>query len=267
MVTTAVFNGGIAFAHVRIRTYSGRNSIFDIVAEHPILTTITVVIWLIYELIQVKNKVKMKEVIYNNLSNNEHNFISEDTVVNQIKARDEFFNIGLFKSKVVNMYVTLQDAWGHKNLKGVRPFETDQLLGIQTDNLREFINKNRTYVMDNICIENITLVNYHEDTSSDIAHLKVKIAVKQKDYIVDDTNTVIKGNPHIIGHSIYVWTLIRKINTKSNMSKSKDNVTCCSSCGTSMSIGMSGICNYCGSVVSTGDYDWVLSEIEKIYQS
>ena len=37
----------------------------------------------------------------------------------------------------------------------------------------------------------------------------------------------------------------------------------CPSCGVPLAVSMAGNCEYCGTLVTSGDFDWVLSKIEQ----
>lgn len=195
------------------------------------------------------------------------NGVMEDNIIAQINKRDEYFDSAQFKGRVSNMYVSLQEAWERKDWKIARPFETDQLFRAHANMLNEYINKKQTNVMDRINIQNVKIVGYSEYPSSGIALIKVEIKVNQVDFIRDDVSgRIIMGNPNRPIHCTYEWELTRKLGVKSNVSNSGIESTCCPSCGAPMSIGAAGSCDYCGATVSTGEYDWVLSQIHKINQ-
>src|SRR5699024_4286947 len=97
--------------------------------------------------------------------------------------------------------------------------------------------------------------------------IDVSIRARMNDYVIDDqTEKVIKGNPNRDIYMTYVWTLIRKDTVKTESSKEQYKVTQCPNCGANVSINASGQCDYCESVISNGDYDWVLSKIKVVSQ-
>ena len=195
------------------------------------------------------------------------NGVMEDSIIAQINKKDEYFDSAQFKGRVSNMYVSLQEAWEKKDWKIARPFETDQLFRAHANMLNEYINKKETNVMDRINIQDVKIVGYSEYPTSGIALIKVQIKVNQVDFIRDDvTGRIVMGNPNRHIHCTYEWELTRKLGVKSNVSNSGIESTCCPSCGAPMSIGAAGSCDYCGATVSTGEYDWVLSQIHKINQ-
>lgn len=94
------------------------------------------------------------------------------------------------------------------------------------------------------------------------------IKARFNDYVVDDeTGKVIVGDPHQEFFMTYNWKLIRKKGVKTKTQESGTLRTdLCPQCGAPVSINATGECEYCRSVVTKGDYDWVLSEIELIEQ-
>lgn len=189
----------------------------------------------------------------------------EQTVISKINSTDPYFDSAQFKSKVTNMYISLQEAWEQKNWKIARPFESDQLFRVHSNQLMEYIQKEQTNVMDRVCVNAVDLLSYNEYPSSGTAQIRVKIKASQIDYIKDDrTNRILMGNPKFSQSCIYEWVLVRSLNVKSNTSNSGTEATCCPSCGAPLSIGMAGTCEYCNANVTTGQYDWVLNEIRKL---
>lgn len=189
----------------------------------------------------------------------------EQTVISKINYTDPYFDSAQFKSKVTNMYVSLQEAWEQKNWKIARPFESDQLFRVHSNQLMEYIQREQTNVMDRVSVNAVDILSYNEYPSSGTAQIRVRIKASQIDYIKDDrTNKIIMGNPSISQRCIYEWVLVRSLNVKSNTSSSGNEATCCPSCGAPLSIGMAGTCEYCNANVTTGQYDWVLNEIRKL---
>ncbi|MGE7781600.1 hypothetical protein ACQKL0_16895 [Peribacillus sp. NPDC097264] len=123
----------------------------------------------------------------------------------------------------------------------------------------------KTNVVENIAILESKIVRYENDGSND--ELDVYIKARMNDYVIDDhTKKVLKGNPDRDIYMSYIWTLIRKETVLTETQKEKYDVTQCPNCGANVSINASGQCEYCDSVISSGEYDWVLSKIKVISQ-
>lgn len=215
-----------------------------------------------------KKGIVTNEIIRNLASSSSspsRSYEDEVSVVHKVQNTDPYFDPAQFKGKVANMYLALQEAWEQKDWKIARPFESDLLFRLHSNQLNEYIQKQQTNVMDRVSVRSVDIVSYEEYPSAGISTIKVCIKASQIDYIKDDkTNRVVAGNPRNSQLCTYEWTLVRSLSVKSNSSHSGVEATCCPSCGAPLSIGMAGTCEYCNAQVSTGQYDWVLNEIQKI---
>ena len=55
---------------------------------------------------------------------------------------------------------------------------------------------------------------------------------------------------------------MRKAGVKTKEGTADTNTTNCPNCGAPTKITSSGKCEYCGSIITTGEHDWVLSGLE-----
>ena len=61
-----------------------------------------------------------------------------------------------------------------------------------------------------------------------------------------------------------ILDLIRKKGVKTKEGLSNMSTTNCPNCGAPTQITSAGQCEYCGSVITTGEHDWVLTDIHSI---
>ena len=86
-----------------------------------------------------------------------------------------------------------------------------------------------------------------------------------RDYVIEDSSKkVIQGNPDVDMHMTYRLTFIRKAGVKTKEGTNSKSTTNCPNCGAPTKVTSSGQCEYCGSVITTGEHDWVLSNLEGI---
>lgn len=183
----------------------------------------------------------------------------------ELKGRDPDFSEDLFISRINNMFVQLQEAWQAKDWKKVRPFESDELFNTHARQLQEFIDSNTTNVVDDIAILRTDISDYHDNGATE--SLDVYMRVRYKDYIIDDnTKKVIEGDPNLEIFMEYELAMSRKKGVATRLEQSTV-VSTCPNCGANVSINASGECEYCGSVVSNGDFDWVLTRLDVLSQS
>lgn len=182
-----------------------------------------------------------------------------------LKASDPDFSEDSFTAWVNNMFLQLQEAWQEKDWKKVRPFESDELFNTHNKQLEEFIENGTTNVIDEVAILRTAIRAYRESGDKEV--LEVYLKCRLKDYIIEDeSEDVIEGDPDDEITMEYLMTLARKKGVKTKVTE-HTSVTRCPNCGASISINASGECEYCNSVVSNGEFDWVLTKYEVLSQN
>ncbi|MGE5415805.1 MAG: TIM44-like domain-containing protein [Acidobacteriota bacterium] len=176
----------------------------------------------------------------------------------KILQSDPNFTESAFLSKVSNMYVQLQEAWMQKDWKKARPFMTNEMFSTVQKQMQDLIDSKTTNMITDLAVLQTKITDFYQDGQHDI--IKVYLKTRAKDYVVrDDNKELVEGDPELDTYVEYIWNLIRKKGSVTDLTKDRGSVTSCPNCGANMSIAASGECEYCGSVVTTGDHDWVLS--------
>lgn len=186
--------------------------------------------------------------------------ISDTLTANQIQQFDPLFNKEEFLSFAKNVFIKLQEAWMDRDWSAVRMFETTELFERHQRQLQGYIDRHQINMLEKICIESAYLKSFRFSGDKEI--LRVLINSKMIDYIIDEnTGNIIKGDTTTERHNTYELTFIRTEGMKTNDENSGVKTTNCPNCGAPIKITSSGKCEYCGSVVTTGKYDWVLSNL------
>ena len=85
------------------------------------------------------------------------------------------------------------------------------------------------------------------------------------DYIIDEeTRKVLKGNPKIDCYMDYLLTFMRKTGVKTKAAASAAQSKSCPHCGAPLQITSAGKCEYCNSIVTTGEFSWVLADMDAV---
>jgi ribosomal protein L37AE/L43A len=93
-------------------------------------------------------------------------------------------------------------------------------------------------------------------------YLATFIEASMVDFIKDEsTGKVLKSSPHIKYHLRYLYTFMRKTGV---LSKGLISASSCPHCGADVKVSSAGKCEHCGFIVTTGGFNWVLSDIEGI---
>lgn len=186
----------------------------------------------------------------------------EQQTLEKIKQIDPLFNKEEFIASAKTLFVKLQQAWTDRNWSVIRVFETNELYEQHKSQLQGYIDNNQINVMDRICVNYAQLFDFKQEGDKDI--LVVRLNSKMADYIIDaTTKKVLKGDKNTEYVNTYLLTFIRKKGIQTKEGSSKINTTNCPNCGAPTQITSAGKCEYCGSVITTGEYNWVLSNLER----
>ena len=198
----------------------------------------------------------------NNAVNMQALEVTQTQIENKIQANDPAFNKEEFVAWSKNLFVKLQQAWTARDWSTIRTFETENLFEQHKNQLQGYINNNQINVMDRICVNYAHLYNYRVEGEKEI--LTVRLNSRMEDYIIDaTTKQVLKGQKGLDKVNTYLLTFIRKNGVKTKPGTIEVNTTNCPNCGAPTQITSSGKCDYCGSVITTGEYNWVLSNLER----
>ena len=190
-------------------------------------------------------------------------FIDESAVEAQVKAIDELFNKEEFIAWSKTLFVKLQEAWMARDWSSIRFFETNELFEQHQKQLQGYIDNHQINMLERICVKSAKLSGFRQIGDKDV--LTVVLSSKMIDYIInDETKQIVIGDKVTERHSTYKLEFIRKTGIKTKPGMDTVNTTNCPNCGAPTKITSSGQCEYCGSVITTGEYNWVLSNLEKI---
>jgi hypothetical protein len=88
----------------------------------------------------------------------------------------------------------------------------------------------------------------------------VRLCATGLDYTIADADSrVVAGSRHAERPYSEYWTLIRSAGGDGTARANPR----CPNCGAAVSINMAGQCSYCKARLSSGEFDWVLSQIEQ----
>ncbi len=189
--------------------------------------------------------------------------VDDGPIEMQVQQIDPFFNKEEFLAFAKDLFVKLQQAWSDRDWSTIRTFETNELFEQHRQQLQGYIDRHQINMMERICVKSAYLQSFSQARDKDI--LTVVLNSKMIDYIMDDTTgNIIKGDTVTERHSSYKMTFIRTTGIKTEQGTSEVKTTNCPNCGAPTEITSSGKCEYCGSVITTGEYNWALSNLEKV---
>ena len=185
------------------------------------------------------------------------------SVSEQIRQIDPEFSSDNFLAWTREVFLKIQQAWTDRNWKVIRPFESNELFNTHNSQLNEYIKNHKINVVEKINISNATLREFRQDGDKEV--LVVELHAVMRDYVIDEkTKKVLESNPNKDWYMKYLMTFNRKKGVLTKAGTSNKSTTNCPNCGAPTEITSSGQCEYCDSVITTGEHDWVLSDIHSI---
>lgn len=179
-----------------------------------------------------------------------------------VQLVDPNFNTGRFIAWAKEVFMKLNVAWTQKDHNAIRPFEHEILYSLHTIMFQEFIDKKRTEVFENVSITEAYLYKYDVDSSYE--HLTVLIDSECKNYTRSDLDgTIISGDFDNSVYETYLMTFMRKLGIETNIDLSNKSTSRCPNCGGPTNVTSFGKCEYCQTVITTGDHDWVMTHYNK----
>lgn len=215
---------------------------------------------------QIEQNIKEVNQNINNLSTNNMmstNYKDEATITEEIRVIDPSFSKDAFIGWVREVFVKIQTAWTARDWKVIRPFESNELFSQHSMQLQEYINNNKINVIEKINVNTCILREFRTDGDKEV--IVVELHAIMRDYVIDaNTKKVLESDPNKDWHMKYLMTFNRKAGVKTKAGTSNKSTTNCPNCGAPTNITSSGQCNYCDSVITTGEHDWVLSDIRSV---
>ena len=182
------------------------------------------------------------------------------TVAGQIQAIDPAFSSDKFVGFAREVFMKIQEAWTSKDWKPIRPFESETLFNQHKQQLDEYIRLGKTNVVEKIAIKHCSLHSFRQDGDKEV--LTVWLNAVMRDYVIDDeTKKVLESDPNRDWYMKYEMVFNRKAGLKTDPGKRGNSITNCPNCGAPTEVTSSGQCAYCGSVITNGEHDWVLTDI------
>ncbi len=180
----------------------------------------------------------------------------------EIQKGDPEFSAEKFISMSKNLFITLQNAWTERDWEKIRTFEKEELFEQHNTQLQEYIRMGRINIIERINVNRAFMHLYRREREYE--YITVYMEVRMKDYIIDEnTKKVLQGDPNREYHLKYMLTFMRRVGVKTHIIDGVQS-SFCPHCGAPVDTASAGKCQYCGSIVKSGEFNWVLSDIEAV---
>lgn len=188
--------------------------------------------------------------------------ITSPDLAAQVRAfhgRHPTFSAADFDQRVRHAFTALQRSWGEGRWEDARPFTTDMSWNtlrfwIDTYEASGLINRTSNVNIETVEVVKITMDAWYEAVT-------VRLRASMHDWVEERaTKKVVSGDATRPRKFSEYWTFVRAIGTGD---ASKDPARC-PSCGAPLDkVNAAGVCGYCDSVITTGQFDWVLTRIDQ----
>ncbi len=196
----------------------------------------------------------------NNMTNNYQRdpwAVNDSDAINKIRSNDENFSKNEFINYVNTVFIKVQEAWEARQWSVIRPFESNELFERHETQLNEYIEKNLYPHLDKQEILSTKIADYELDGKYE--YLTVQLKANVIDFTTNEDGDVVDGSKKDYRFRVYKLKF-KRVNGVKTKHDNKTNVTNCPNCGAPSDVTSSGKCEYCSSVITTGEYGWVLDE-------
>ena len=176
----------------------------------------------------------------------------------RFEANHQEFTWGEFQARAKRIFDELQSAWSTLDWERARPFETDNIFQMHQYWIEAYKRAGLRNALDNCVVTGIQPVRIKEDAFYN--SITLRIWAQGYDYTVNSAGEVVGGSKHNLRRWSEYWTFIRHRNSKPLASKDPLH---CPNCAAPLKVNATGICEFCGGKITSGDFDWVLSRIEQ----
>jgi hypothetical protein len=163
-----------------------------------------------------------------------------------------------FQARARLIFNELQEAWSTLNWERARPHETDNIFQMHRYWIEAYKAQGLRNALDQYQITAMQPVKVKVDAFYD--SITLRIFAQGYDYTVDGAGRVVAGSNKNLRRWSEYWTFIRSTKAKAGPAHADLN---CPNCGAPLKVNATGICEFCGGKITSGEFDWVLSKIEQ----
>lgn len=180
-----------------------------------------------------------------------------------IKQKDPNFSASDLITFTKQVYIDIENAWCKRDMTPVRPVMHENLYNTTCKQVQAKIEQGVVYHYESIAIDTAYLTSYERD--SQFEYVTAYLTSRMIDYQVDEkTGKIIRGDKTTRWVQKYKMKFVRSLGVETKTETDKMTGHNCPNCGAPLEISSSGVCEYCGSVVTTGQYSWVLTDFSGI---
>ena len=180
-----------------------------------------------------------------------------------IRWHDQGFSAGDFISFAKRVYIDIQTAWCMRDLSPVRAFLHENLYDATSKQIQAKIGQGVIYHYESMVVNTAYLTSYAQD--SQFEHLTVYLNARMIDWQEDErTGNILRGDKTTRWDLRYKMRFMRSAGVLTRNEIAALTKHSCPNCGAPLEFTSSAQCAFCHSVVTTGQYSWVLADFGTI---
>jgi hypothetical protein len=182
--------------------------------------------------------------------------------VQALQRKDPRFELETVLDKVRKLFPALQEAWFRRELTPVRPFLSDATYQRFNVQLQLMAAQGVRDAIADLRLLGVQLVGLEQSEWYDSLHVSVRAELRDTDVPAShsDEQALAAARRAPSESFTEVWTFVRKPGAQTRIGQDLFQGKC-PNCGAPYKGGATNVCEYCGAVVNSGNYDWTLSEI------
>ena len=166
-----------------------------------------------------------------------------------------------FEARVRHVFLAMQTAWMNRRLEDARAHQTDALFQVHRFWMARYVKSGLVNRMSEVAVSRVEVAKVTRDAWFE--SVTVRIFAQMNDWTerLSDGKVVGGSRTEARIFSEY-WTFVRTVGAAGK--GVKHTLDECPSCGAPLDrVSEAGVCGYCESKISGGDFDWVVSRIEQ----
>jgi len=182
--------------------------------------------------------------------------------INTFQAeKDELFSPSEFTEKVSNLYIRLCNCIEDKDILGVKPYFSNDIMSKYENEINKNKNDGLTHIFEKLTVLSVNADGWKTEGNKDI--VLAVIRSRMTDYKVDSSNKPVTKGADSEKFITSEWILERDVSRKTPDIK-KLSAGNCPNCGGVININSTAVCPYCGSVLETDRFNWKVTEIKTV---
>ena len=179
-----------------------------------------------------------------------------------LRARDPGLTEAGVDAHVRAMADILRQAWCGGDMRPARPFVSDGVYSRFQVQLALMRLENRRNVMSDARVRSAAIVAVEDAAPLDVVHVRVTAEARDVEVRCDADEAEVRRALQRARVAPYteIWSLVRRRGAQSKPAEFAVGLAC-PACGAPLAKGEIIRCVYCGALVCSGEYDWVLAEI------